>query len=110
MACSVATLPVVLQSLDHCPSVTLVVVYPHSGRPMPASLPAPPEGARAKVVTLDDVRAAGRATPQPPCPPQPDTVATLCYTSGTTGNPKVRPSPPSERLRSRGESAATTNW
>ena len=30
----------------------------------------------------------GRATPVPAEPPSPDAVATFCYTSGTTGNPK----------------------
>jgi long-chain acyl-CoA synthetase len=34
------------------------------------------------------VEAAGKAHPLPPTPPKPDDVATICYTSGTSGPPK----------------------
>jgi hypothetical protein len=31
----------------------------------------------------------GKSSPQPFRPPKPEDVATICYTSGTTGTPKV---------------------
>lgn len=34
------------------------------------------------------VRAAGRMKPAAATAPSPETIATVCYTSGTTGNPK----------------------
>jgi long-chain acyl-CoA synthetase len=34
------------------------------------------------------VEVFGKANPLPPSPPSPDTIATICYSSGTTANPK----------------------
>ena len=34
------------------------------------------------------VIAAGKAQPRPHLPPKPEDMATICYTSGTTGMPK----------------------
>jgi long-chain acyl-CoA synthetase len=41
-----------------------------------------------KVYSFDEVEAEGRAKPLPPSPPTPKDIATFCYTSGTTGDPK----------------------
>lgn len=38
--------------------------------------------------SFNEVLDIGRANPMDPTPPSPDTVATFCYTSGTTGDPK----------------------
>lgn len=85
VAASAAALPTLLHSLPACPTVKLVVVYglPPGGVPPPA-----PPGSGARVVTLAEVAAAGRARPLPHSPSRPGDVATLCYTSGTTGVPK----------------------
>ena len=40
------------------------------------------------VLTMEQVFAAGAAAPLPHVPPSPEDLATICYTSGTTGNPK----------------------
>jgi long-chain acyl-CoA synthetase len=40
------------------------------------------------IVSMDDVAAAGKASSRPLCPPEPHMLATICFTSGTTGNPK----------------------
>jgi len=40
------------------------------------------------VMTYKDLYAEGEANPVPHNPPQPDDIATICYTSGTTGLPK----------------------
>jgi long-chain acyl-CoA synthetase len=41
-----------------------------------------------KIMSLDEVAAAGKASSRPLCPPEPHMLATICFTSGTTGNPK----------------------
>ncbi|KAM8889793.1 long-chain-fatty-acid--CoA ligase 5 [Synchiropus picturatus] len=40
------------------------------------------------VVTLQDVEAVGKANPRSPIPPKPEDLSIICFTSGTTGNPK----------------------
>lgn len=45
-------------------------------------------GRRVRVMHFKHVEDAGAAAPVEPTPPKPDDIATFCYTSGTTGNPK----------------------
>jgi len=40
------------------------------------------------LVSFADVEAQGVAHPHPPTPPGPSDIATICFTSGTTGDPK----------------------
>jgi len=61
------------------------VVY--NGKPGDAGM-AVPKGCKARLVTLEEVRAAGRRHVRSHVPPAPSDVATICYTSGTTGVPK----------------------
>ncbi len=51
-------------------------------------LPRLPSGVKAEVVTLENLIKAGKEHPRSHIPPQPTDIATLCYTSGTTGVPK----------------------
>jgi long-chain acyl-CoA synthetase len=51
-------------------------------------LPRLPSGVKAQVVTLESVAKAGKEHPRSHIPPMPTDIATLCYTSGTTGIPK----------------------
>jgi acyl-CoA synthetase (AMP-forming)/AMP-acid ligase II len=53
-----------------------------------SSVPAVPAGSSAKLVTLEQVESLGRRHPRAHQPPSPADVATICYTSGTTGVPK----------------------
>ncbi|ORZ09050.1 hypothetical protein BCR41DRAFT_358800 [Lobosporangium transversale] len=41
-----------------------------------------------KVYDFEEIEALGKEFPRPHTPPKKDEVATLCYTSGTTGQPK----------------------
>eukprot|EP00798_Chlamydomonas_sp_ICE-L_P032544 gene32544-17261_t len=83
VACSAAMLPTMMQCLPQCPSVKLVVVYGQSGR-----LPEAPPGSQAKIISLDQVESLGRRHPKAHVAPKPSDIATICYTSGTTGAPK----------------------
>ncbi len=51
-------------------------------------LPRLAAGVKAEVITLESVVKAGKEHPRSHIPPQPTDIATLCYTSGTTGVPK----------------------
>jgi long-chain acyl-CoA synthetase len=55
----------------------------------PGQLVTPtPAGLHCKVISLEEVQAAGKRHPKPHLPPKPSDTATICYTSGTTGVPK----------------------
>ncbi len=85
VVCSAAVLSTMMSTLTACPSVKLVVVFGGKrGAPQPPHAPVP----GVVVVTLDALRATGRSAPVPAVPPAATDVATICYTSGTTGNPK----------------------
>jgi acyl-coenzyme A synthetase/AMP-(fatty) acid ligase len=58
------------------------VVWGSEGVP----LPSVPEGIR--ILTLEEVERLGMREPRPHQPPRPGGVATISYTSGTTGIPK----------------------
>ncbi|PNW74853.1 hypothetical protein CHLRE_12g507400v5 [Chlamydomonas reinhardtii] len=81
---SAAVLPTMLTVLHRCPTVRLLVVWGASG-----PLPDPPAGAsHCRLMTLEAVEGLGRRHPRAHLPPKPSDIATLCYTSGTTGTPK----------------------
>jgi long-chain acyl-CoA synthetase len=64
----------------------LLVVFAHGGHPLP---PLPAEVTHGcQMVTMEALAAAGRARPTAPVPPLEHAMATICYTSGTTGDPK----------------------
>ncbi|RKP26443.1 hypothetical protein SYNPS1DRAFT_14170, partial [Syncephalis pseudoplumigaleata] len=65
------------------------------GIPFPGSMPVPGHVLRAwaaekglKLIDFAELEAIGRDSPAAPRNPSADDIATYCYTSGTTGNPK----------------------
>ncbi|XP_078659799.1 long-chain-fatty-acid--CoA ligase 1-like isoform X1 [Branchiostoma floridae x Branchiostoma belcheri] len=46
------------------------------------------EECHVELVPFSDVEEQGKQNPQDAVPPKPDDLCTICYTSGTTGNPK----------------------
>lgn len=84
VACSAAVLPTLMSCLAQCSTVRLLVVW-GSGS---VRLPEPPLGVNCRIVSLDQVESLGRRHPRAHLPPRPSDVATICYTSGTTGVPK----------------------
>ncbi|XWS54003.1 hypothetical protein CRYUN_Cryun10bG0050500 [Craigia yunnanensis] len=82
--CVPQTLNSLLSSFSEIPSVRLVVVV--GG--MDNEVPSLPSSTGIQVVTYAKLLSQGRSNLKPFCPPKPDDVATICYTSGTTGTPK----------------------
>ncbi|KAF7145634.1 hypothetical protein RHSIM_Rhsim04G0205300 [Rhododendron simsii] len=82
--CVPETLNILLSFLSEIPSVRLIVVV--GG--IDEHLPSLPSTTGVEVLSYSKLLGEGRSSPQPFCPPKPDDVATICYTSGTTGTPK----------------------
>ena len=60
------------------------VVWGSEGVPLPTGKARPD----VRIVALEEVERAGGHDPRPHQPPRPSGVATISYTSGTTGVPK----------------------
>ncbi|KAK2980893.1 hypothetical protein RJ640_011367 [Escallonia rubra] len=73
-----------LSFLSEIPSVRLIVVV--GG--VDDQIPSLPSTTGVEVITYSKLLSQGQRNLQPFCPPKPDDVATICYTSGTTGTPK----------------------
>ncbi|KAL1811836.1 hypothetical protein ACET3Z_021901 [Daucus carota] len=82
--CEPKTLNTLLSFLSNIPSVRVIVVV--GG--IDENLPSLPSAVGVKVVSYSKLLSQGRSNLQPFCPPKPEDVATICYTSGTTGTPK----------------------
>ncbi|KAE8077011.1 hypothetical protein FH972_015620 [Carpinus fangiana] len=83
--CVPQTLNILLSFLLDIPTVRLIVVV--GG--IDDQIPKLPSSAGVEVVTYSKLLSQGRSNLQPFCPPKPDDIATICYTSGTTGTPKT---------------------
>ncbi|BBH06566.1 long-chain acyl-CoA synthetase 7 [Prunus dulcis] len=83
--CAPQTLSTMLTFVSEIPSVQLIVVV--GG--MDEHLPSLPSTSRVKLISYLKLISQGRSNLQPFCPPKPEDVATICYTSGTTGTPKT---------------------
>ncbi|KAF5736849.1 Long chain acyl-CoA synthetase 7 [Tripterygium wilfordii] len=82
--CVPQTLNSLLSFLSEIPTVRLIVVVGGIDEQMPSLS----SSTGVHVVTYSKLLNQGRSNVQPFCPPKPDDVATICYTSGTTGTPK----------------------
>ncbi|WCJ23723.1 long-chain acyl-CoA synthetase 6 [Euphorbia peplus] len=82
--CVPQTLVTLLSFLSEIPTVRLIVVVGGMDDQLP-SLPSP---TGVKIITYSKLLSQGRSSIQPFCPPKPEDIATICYTSGTTGTPK----------------------
>eukprot|EP00475_Leptophrys_vorax_P023842 TRINITY_DN3282_c0_g1_i1.p1 TRINITY_DN3282_c0_g1~~TRINITY_DN3282_c0_g1_i1.p1 ORF type:complete len:742 (-),score=225.71 TRINITY_DN3282_c0_g1_i1:1064-3289(-) len=83
-------LSVLAQALEKCPTVKVVVVIKHHSFVKPD-----PKAAQwkirsgVKVVAFDELIEIGKKAKQRAhIPPAPEDLCTICYTSGTTGDPK----------------------
>ncbi|KAF5825675.1 hypothetical protein DUNSADRAFT_7642, partial [Dunaliella salina] len=74
-------------------------------------LPEVPAGSNCRVVSLEQVESLGRRHARAHIPPKPSDIATLCYTSGTTGVPKgVMLTHGNLIASSAGTCSLVTNW
>ncbi|KAF5208223.1 Long-chain-fatty-acid--coa ligase [Thalictrum thalictroides] len=82
--CVPQTLNTMLTFLSEIPSVRLIVVVGGLDEHMPSL----PSSTGVEVISYSKLLSQGHGNLQPFCPPQPEDIATICYTSGTTGTPK----------------------
>ncbi|WVZ88020.1 hypothetical protein U9M48_034582 [Paspalum notatum var. saurae] len=82
--CVPQTLSTLLSFIAQMPCVRLIVLVGGDD----ANMPSTPETTRVEILTYSSLLTQGKANPQPFRPPKPEDVATICYTSGTTGTPK----------------------
>ncbi|KAL4580568.1 hypothetical protein LXL04_016767 [Taraxacum kok-saghyz] len=82
--CVPNTLNILLSFLSEISSVRIIVVV--GG--IEEHLPSLPETSGVKLISYSKLFTQGRNNLQPFCPPKSDDIATICYTSGTTGTPK----------------------
>ncbi|KAL0738705.1 hypothetical protein Bca4012_014915 [Brassica carinata] len=82
--CVPQTLNTLLSFLAEIPSIRLVVVVGGADE----NFPSLPPGSGVKIVSYQKLLSQGRSGLHPFSPPKPEDIATICYTSGTTGTPK----------------------
>ncbi|CAM8979486.1 unnamed protein product [Rhodiola kirilowii] len=82
--CVPETLNSLLTFLSEVPTLRLIVVV--GG--VDEQLPSLPSTTGVEIVSYSRLIEQGRTNSQPFNPPKPEDVATICYTSGTTGTPK----------------------
>nr|AAM28874.1 long chain acyl-CoA synthetase 7 [Arabidopsis thaliana] len=82
--CVPQTLNILLSFLAEIPSIRLIVVVGGADE----HLPSLPRGTGVTIVSYQKLLSQGRSSLHPFSPPKPEDIATICYTSGTTGTPK----------------------
>ncbi|KAH6905799.1 long-chain acyl-CoA synthetase [Coprinopsis sp. MPI-PUGE-AT-0042] len=95
-----SSLAIIFASLEHIPALlklaqaskipTLkyIVSFDALTHDAKSAVQAWGENVNVKVIDLLEFEAIGAANPSPPIPATPDTIASICYTSGTTNTPK----------------------
>ncbi|KAF8742705.1 hypothetical protein AX14_002515 [Amanita brunnescens Koide BX004] len=81
-------LPALLTLADKTPQVKLLVSIDGMSPEVKNALEQWGGKIGIKVMELSELEAFGKANPIDPIPATPDLVSSICYTSGTTGNPK----------------------
>ncbi|KAF5813638.1 putative long-chain-fatty-acid--CoA ligase [Helianthus annuus] len=82
--CVPSTLNVLLSFLSEISSVCIIVVV--GG--IDGHLPSLPATSGVQLISYSKLISQGHSNLRPFCPPKANDIATICYTSGTTGTPK----------------------
>jgi len=82
--CEATKMEHLVEAMPKCPSLKTVVMW---GEIKEDSL-ANTKASGVKTYSFDEFVEAGKADPVEDVPPSPESVCTIMYTSGTTGNPK----------------------
>ncbi|XP_058083997.1 long chain acyl-CoA synthetase 6, peroxisomal-like isoform X3 [Magnolia sinica] len=82
--CVPQTLNILLSFLSEMPVVRMVVVVGGVDEHMPSL----PSTTGVEIISYSKLLHQGHSNHKQFCPPKPEDVATICYTSGTTGTPK----------------------
>ncbi|KAI9998121.1 hypothetical protein PInf_002455 [Phytophthora infestans] len=82
--CGEKQFEVVLDCVAACPSLKIVIQF----EPVTEKQLQQATEKNIELRSLHELELLGEADPQPADPPLPTDVSTLCYTSGTTGDPK----------------------
>jgi long-chain acyl-CoA synthetase len=92
---SLSHIPTLLKLAHRCPNLKLIISMDplSNGTELPGQskkdiLNAMASEKGIQIHEIREVEALGEAAPQPYYPPRPDDIATINYTSGTTGDPK----------------------
>ncbi|KAG0294537.1 hypothetical protein BGZ98_001724, partial [Dissophora globulifera] len=96
VVCTANHVATLLRNADRWPTVKAVISMDSlsEGSPVPGSTTAANilrswgEERGIRVYDFDEIERLGQQFPRKYCPPQPEDIAALCYTSGTTGQPK----------------------
>ena len=84
VGCSAAVLKTMLDAISNCRTIKAVIVWGLEED----MLPTAPLQSTCQVMTLQQLAALGAQNVKPHIPPEPENLAMICYTSGTTGVPK----------------------
>ncbi|GKF60012.1 long chain acyl-CoA synthetase 6, peroxisomal-like protein, partial [Tanacetum coccineum] len=84
VVCVPTTLNILLSFLSEISSVRIIVVVGGTDE----HLPSLPETSGVQLISYSKLFSQGHSNVQPFCPPKAKDIATICYTSGTTGTPK----------------------
>ncbi|XP_058077617.1 long chain acyl-CoA synthetase 7, peroxisomal-like isoform X2 [Magnolia sinica] len=84
MFCVPETLTTLLSFLSEIPSVRLMVVVGGIDK----HIPSLPSATGVEIISYSKLLHQGNSNLQQFCAPKPEDIATICYTSGTTGTPK----------------------
>ncbi|GMF18703.1 unnamed protein product [Phytophthora fragariaefolia] len=82
--CGKKQFDVVMDCVENCPALKIIIQF----EPVTEKQVQQAAAKNVELRSLDELELLGEADPKPADPPKPADVSTLCYTSGTTGDPK----------------------
>lgn len=78
----------IMSNLNECPSVKMIIHFNQLSSNELGKLKALDQTESVEIISYKDLMNCGRENIVSPKPPKPSDIATICYTSGTTGMPK----------------------